>query len=122
MKDVEGIIEEIIKMDKNTEYNEDKSIILELLQDLKQANKRMFIFAMVVVGLWFSTIALFVWYELQFDTEITTTTETFYELDNANDGDNITNYNNQGGVINGKEQDKNEDNQKDQNNQKQEKE
>lgn len=40
----------------------EKSLAMELLQDFKKANKRLFILLLVVLTMWFATIGLFVYY------------------------------------------------------------
>ena len=94
----------MIDLEEKINQNEDKSIILELLQDLKATNKRMFIIILVILSMWLSTIAGFVYYELQFETEITEEV-TIYEVETETDsgGDANSIIDNKGDVnINGK--------------------
>lgn len=44
-----------------------RSIAWDMLQDIKTMNKRMFIIIVVILSLWFSSIAGFVWYLNQYD-------------------------------------------------------
>lgn len=69
---------------------EEKSLAMELLQDMKKTNKRMFILLVVILILWFATIGSFVWYINQFDFVTETTTL---------DGNGTNNYIENGGTI-----------------------
>ena len=71
---------------------EEKSLAMELLQDMKKTNKRMFAL-LVIILLWFATIGCFIWYINQFDFVTETTTL---------DGDGTNNYiGNDGSITNG---------------------
>ena len=41
---------------------EKETLATELLHELKQSSKRWFIAFLVVLGLWFATIGVFIWY------------------------------------------------------------
>ena len=76
---------------------EDKTLAMELLTDLKTANKRQFIVNIIIAVLWFSsivcTVGIFVWYINQFDYYTETTTL---------DGNGVNNYiENDGDINNG---------------------
>lgn len=76
---------------------ENKTLAMELLTDLKAANKRQFIVNIIIVVLWFSsivfTVGIFVWYINQFDYYTETTTL---------DGNGVNNYiGNDGDINNG---------------------
>ena len=74
----------------------EKSFAMELLEDLKKQNKRMFMTLIMVVLLWFATIGIFVYYISNYDYE--ETIEYIETNDNGNGciGDNCNN-----GTING---------------------
>ena len=61
---------------------EDKTLAMELLTDLKVANKRQFIVIITILVLWFSTVCLFVWYINQFDY-YTETSQEMTDIDNS---------------------------------------
>ena len=48
---------------------EEKSLAMELLQDMKKTNKRMFALLVIILILWFATIGCFIWYINQFDNK-----------------------------------------------------
>lgn len=61
------------------------SLAMELLNDYKKANKRLFILLLVVVSMWFITIGAFVYYINTTGYEvITESTEVENESGNAN--------------------------------------
>ena len=53
----------------------------ELMHELKATSKRWFIAFLVVLGLWFATIGVFIWY-ISLPVEETTTTDIAQEADN----------------------------------------
>ena len=61
---------------------EEKSLAMELLQDMKKTNKRMFALLVIILILWFATIGCFVWYINQFDF-VTETTQEMTDIDNS---------------------------------------
>lgn len=72
----------------------EKSFAMEILQDYKKANKRLFILLLVIVSMWFITIGAFVYYINTTGYEvITESTEVENESGNANAcvGDNCNN-------------------------------
>lgn len=73
---------------------EEKSLAMEILQDYKKANKRLFILLLIIVSMWFITIGAFVYYINTTGYEvITESTEVENESGNANAcvGDNCNN-------------------------------
>ena len=73
---------------------EEKSLALEILEELKRQNKRLMITLMIVIILWAFTTAGFLVYLNQYDT-----------VSYAQDGEGYNNINtgDQGDVINGSE-------------------
>lgn len=61
---------------------EEKSLAMELLQDMKKTNKRMFTLLVIILILWFATIGCFVWYINQFDF-VTETTQEMVDIDDS---------------------------------------
>lgn len=61
---------------------EGKSLAMELLQDMKKTNKRMFALLVIILILWFATIGCFVWYINQFDF-VTETTQEMVDIDDS---------------------------------------
>lgn len=61
---------------------EEKSLAMELLQDMKRTNKRMFALLVIILILWFATIGCFVWYINQFDF-VTETTQEMVDIDDS---------------------------------------
>lgn len=81
--------------DKKEELKkEDKSLAMELLEELKRQNKRLIVALFVVIALWAATIGGFVWYLNQYEFESYTQDGTGYN--NINTGT-------QGDVNNGTE-------------------
>jgi hypothetical protein len=92
-------MEEIKEVKKSVEDLKEKSFAMELLQDAKKTNKRMFIIIIVILTMWFSSIGFFIYYIKTTAYEVVTeTAEVENEDGNANAcvGDNCNN-----GVING---------------------
>ena len=72
----------------------EKSFAMEILQDYKKANKRLFILLLVILSMWFITIGAFVYYINTTGYEvITESTEVENESGDANAcvGDNCNN-------------------------------
>lgn len=72
----------------------EKSFAMEILQDYKKANKRLFILLLVIVSMWFITIGAFIYYINTTGYEvITESTEVENKSGNANAcvGDNCNN-------------------------------
>ena len=61
---------------------EEKSLAMELLQDMKKTNKRMFTLLVIILILWFATIGCFIWYINQFDF-VTETTQEMVDIDDS---------------------------------------
>lgn len=83
-------------MEENKEElkKEEKSIAMELLEELKRQNKRLVVALFVVITLWATTIGGFVWYLNQYEFES-------YAQDGS--GYNNINTGTQGDVNNGTE-------------------
>ena len=95
-----SIKEDIEKVQKKVSVIEEQSFAMELLQDAKTTNKRMFVIIIIILILWFSSIGLFIYYIKTTGYEVVTeTTEVENDDGNANAciGNNCNN-----GVINGK--------------------
>jgi len=93
-----SIQEDIEKIEKKAEKLEKNSFAMELLEDYKKTNKRMFIALILVLFMWFATIGYLVYVLNDIGTEETTITQ------DAPDGNN--NYiGNDGDIINGKAND-----------------
>lgn len=71
---------------------EEKSLAMELLEELKRQNKRLVVALFVVIALWAATIGGFVWYLNQYD---------FVSYDvNSQDGGNANFIGNDGDINN----------------------
>lgn len=83
-------------MEENKEElkKEDKSLAMELLEELKRQNKRLIAALFVVISLWAATIGGFIWYLNQYD---------FVNYTQDGEGYNNINTGEQGDVINGAE-------------------
>jgi hypothetical protein len=95
-----SIKEDIEKVQEKVNVIEEQSFAMELLQDAKKTNKRMFVIIIIILILWFSSIGLFIYYIKTTGYEVVTeTTEVENDDGNANAciGNNCNN-----GVINGK--------------------
>lgn len=75
----------------------ENSLAMELLNDMKKTNKRMFVILFVVLSLWFTTIGMFVYYISHYTYEETIEYVETHDEGNACIGDSCNN-----GVINGK--------------------
>lgn len=79
--------------DKKEEIKkEEKSLAMELLEELKRQNKRLIVALFVVIALWASTIGGFIWYLNQYDF-------SSYEV-NSQDGGNANFIGNDGDINN----------------------
>ena len=95
-----SIKEDIEKVQKKVNVIEEQSFAMEILQDAKRTNKRMYVIIIIILILWFSSIGLFIYYIKTTGYEVVTeTTEVENDDGNANAciGNNCNN-----GVINGK--------------------
>lgn len=54
----------------------------ELLHEVKLSAKRWFIAFLVVLGLWFTTIGIFIWY-ISLPVEVETTNQSVEDIDNG---------------------------------------
>lgn len=83
--------DEIMAVKKELEEIKEQSLAMELLQDYKKTNKRMFITILVILTMWFATIGAFLYY---INTTGYMETEEIAETDdggNACVGDNCNN-------------------------------
>lgn len=83
--------DEIMAVKKQLEEVKEQSLAMELLQDYKKTNKRMFITILVILTMWFATIGAFLYY---INTTGYIETEEIAETDdggNACVGDNCNN-------------------------------
>lgn len=82
--------DEIMAVKKELEEVKEQSLAMELLQDYKKANKRMFITILVILTMWFATIGYLV-YTLNdvgsYEETITQENEDGYNNYIGNDGD-----------------------------------
>lgn len=91
--------------EKNIEQGkEEKSLAMELLEELKRQNKRLVVALFVVLILWATTIGGFVWYLNQYDF-------SSYEV-NSQDGGNANFIGNDGDITNGESESSQEDKEK----------
>lgn len=63
---------------------EEKSLALELLEELKRQNKRLVVALFTVLFLWFATIGGFVWYLNQYDFTGSVEQTGFYTFSDSN--------------------------------------
>lgn len=75
----------------------EQSLAMELINDYKRQNKRLFIVIITILALWFATIGCFVYYICNYGTEVVIEDVETTDNGNACIGDNCNN-----GVINGK--------------------
>lgn len=78
-----SIQEDIEKIEKKAEKLEKNSLAMELLEDYKKANKRMFIALILVLFMWFATIGYLV-YILNDIGTIETTQEVEQDSESGN--------------------------------------
>ena len=78
-------------MKNEVQENEGKSLAMEILQDYKKANKRLFIVIIVILTMWFATIGAFLYYINTTGFEETTETAETTDGGNACVGDNCNN-------------------------------
>ena len=69
----------------------EKSFAMEILQDYKKANKRLFIVIIVILAMWFATIGAFLYYINTTGFEETIETAETTDGGNACVGDNCNN-------------------------------
>lgn len=87
-------MKEVLDMKKEVEEVKEQSLAMELLQDARKTNKRMFIIIIVILTMWFTSIGLFIYYINTTGYEVTAeSTEVENESGNANAcvGDNCNN-------------------------------
>ena len=85
--------EEVLNMKKEVEDVKEKSLAMELLQDARKTNKRMFVIIIVILVMWFATIGYLVYTLNDIGTYDETVTQENEDGNNnyiGNDGD-ITN-------------------------------
>lgn len=85
-----SIQEDIEKIEKKAEKLEKNSFALELLEDYKKANKRMFIALILVLFMWFATIGYLVYVLNDIGTIENTSTQEIEDVDSI-ENSNIKN-------------------------------
>lgn len=90
-------------MDKDASTSSEKSLALEILEEVKLQSKRWMVAFFVVLGLFAATIGTFVWYINQYDY-------SDYDIQ-SRDGGNANFVGRDGDITNGTGQSKNEDSQ-----------
>lgn len=95
-----GLREEIEDMKKEVKEIEEGSLAMSLLADYKSQNKRQFIIILVILGMWFSTIAYLVY--ILNDIGIITEETTTQEVTQENSSGNNNFIGNDGDITNGK--------------------
>ena len=85
-----SIKEEVIEMKKEVQEVKEQSFAMELLTDYKKTNKRQFIIILVILTMWFLTIAYLVYILNDIGTIETTTTQDIQDVDTI-ENSNITN-------------------------------
>lgn len=88
---------------KELEELKEQSFAMDLLKDYKNQNKRQFIIILVILSMWFATIGYLV-YVLN---DIGVVEETTQEVMQQNDSGNNNFIGNNGDIINGKAENKN---------------
>ena len=68
----------------------EQSFAMELLQDYKKANKRLFIIIIIILAMWFATIGYLVYVLNDIGTIETTTSQEIQDVDTI-ENSNITN-------------------------------
>jgi len=81
-------------MKKEVEEVKEQSLALELLQDYKKANNRLFVIVLVILTMWFCTIGYLVYVLNDIETIETTRVE-------QSDAENNNYIGNNGDIING---------------------
>lgn len=89
-----------------TKNIEEKSLAMELIEDAKKTNKRMFVIIIVILTMWFATIGYLVYILNDIGTIETTTQEVQQESESGNN--NFVGGN--GDINNGKTNDKTNNN------------
>lgn len=90
-------------MEKDTNTGSEKSLALEILEEVKLQSKRWMVAFFVILGLWAATIGTFVWYINQYDY-------SDYDIQSHNGG-NANFVGRDGDITNGTGQSKNENSQ-----------
>lgn len=83
--------EEVEELKNEVQEIKEKSLALEILQDYKKANKRLFIVIIVILVMWFATIGAFLYYINTTGFEEVTETAETTDGGNACVGDNCNN-------------------------------
>lgn len=83
--------EEVEEIKNEVKEIKEKSLALEILQDYKKANKRLFIVIIVILVMWVSTIGAFLYYINTTGFEETVETAETTDGGNACVGDNCNN-------------------------------
>ena len=78
-------------METKAQEIKEKSFAMEILQDYKKANKRLFIVIIVILAMWFATIGAFLYYINTTGFEETIETAETTDGGNACVGDNCNN-------------------------------
>ena len=91
--------EEVINMKKEVKEVKKQSIAREMLEDYKKQNKRLFIIILVILCMWFATGCYLVYILNDIGTVEETTTQ---EVTQGNDDGNNNFIGNDGDIINGK--------------------
>ena len=91
--------EEVINMKKEVKEVKKQSIAREMLEDYKKQNKRLFIIILVILCMWFATGCYLVYILNDIGTVEETTTQ---EVTQENDDGNNNFIGNDGDIINGK--------------------
>lgn len=78
-------------MKKEVEEVKEKSLAMELLQDARKSNKRMFVIIIVILVMWFASIGLFIYYINTTGYEVVTETADSQGDGNACVGDKCNN-------------------------------
>lgn len=86
-----SIKEEVIEMKKEVAEVKEQSLAMELLQDARKTNKRMFIIIITILTLWFASICLFIYYINTTGYEVITETADTEGEGNACVGDKCNN-------------------------------
>jgi len=83
--------EEVEEIKNEVKEIKEKSLAMEILQDYKKANKRLFIVIIVILAMWFATIGAFLYYINTTGFEETIETAETTDGGNACVGDNCNN-------------------------------
>ena len=83
--------EEVEEIKNEVKEIKEKSLAMEILQDYKKANKRLFVVIIVILAMWFATIGAFLYYINTTGFEETVETAETTDGGNACVGDNCNN-------------------------------